>query len=85
MVHRENVSNVLKMIQPALAEYSAESQVARGVALDEKFMKNEVILLLDSFFNIVQWRGKTIESWVDNNYHNNPEYSYIKNLLSTVE
>jgi hypothetical protein len=53
IVHRENVNNVLKIIQPALASYGAENQIARGVALDEKFMRNEVILLLDSFFNIV--------------------------------
>jgi protein transport protein SEC23 len=52
------------MIQPALLEYSPEQPSAKGVALDERYMKLEVILLLDSFFNIVEWHGKNIESWL---------------------
>lgn len=61
---RETVTNVVRMIQPALLEYSPEHPSAKGVALDERHMKLEVILLLDSFFNIVEWHGKNIESWL---------------------
>ena len=46
---RENVSNSLVMIQPALMQYSLDTETASPVLLDPAAMKNNVILLLDTF------------------------------------
>jgi hypothetical protein len=47
-------------------------------------MKPSSILVLDSFFNVVQWRGKNIESWVEQNFQQYPDYSYLSKLLNNV-
>lgn len=59
-IMRENVSNSLVMIQPALMSYDLDSEQATPVLLDADAMKNNVILLLDTFFYICIWKGSTI-------------------------
>lgn len=50
---RENVTNSLLMIQPALLQYSFENPQPQPVLLDIASLKNNVILLLDTFFNVL--------------------------------
>ena len=50
--------------------------------LDIDSLKNNVILLLDTFFYIVIWKGETIVKWEDAGYHNDPNYENFKNLLA---
>lgn len=78
---RENVSNSLVMIQPALMQYNLESREASPVLLDIDSMQDEVVLLMDTFFFICIWKGATIASWEKEKYHENPEYENVKNLL----
>jgi protein transport protein SEC23 len=52
---RENVTNALVMIQPALLQYTLESPQPNPVMLDIESMKPNVILLLDTYFNVVVW------------------------------
>ncbi len=44
-------------------------------------LKDDVILLADTFFYIVVWKGKHIKEWVDQGYHEQPEYEHLKELL----
>lgn len=46
-----------------MISYTTEDTDAKAVSLDEKYMRPQSILLLDSFFNIVEWKGKNIHSW----------------------
>ena len=69
------------MIQPALMEYSFDESEPQPVLLDSESLKPNVILLLDTFFHVVVWRGETIQTWYDAGYHENPEYESFKNLL----
>eukprot|EP00397_Hematodinium_sp_SG-2012_P003443 GEMP01003451.1.p1 GENE.GEMP01003451.1~~GEMP01003451.1.p1 ORF type:complete len:611 (+),score=96.99 GEMP01003451.1:487-2319(+) len=78
---RENVVNTLVMIQPALLEYSFEEGPPRPVLLDSSSLKPNIILLLDTFFHVVIWRGETIQAWYDAQYHEKEEYLNFKNLL----
>ena len=48
-------------------------------------MKRESILLLDSFLNLVEWRGNDVHSWITDNYQEQPDYAYLKEMLYTVE
>eukprot|EP00927_Polykrikos_kofoidii_P036774 TRINITY_DN3102_c0_g1_i9.p1 TRINITY_DN3102_c0_g1~~TRINITY_DN3102_c0_g1_i9.p1 ORF type:complete len:756 (-),score=139.69 TRINITY_DN3102_c0_g1_i9:88-2355(-) len=78
---REAVMNSLVMIQPALLEYSFDEGPPKPVKLDVQSLKPNVLLLLDSFFHIVVWRGETIQSWYDAGYQENEEYVNFKHLL----
>ena len=78
---QENTSNSLVMIQPALLSYSFNGP-PQPVLLDNVSMKNDVILLLDTFFNVVVWHGETIAQWRDKRYHEDPKHTNFKNLLN---
>lgn len=52
---RENVTNSLVMIQPALLMYTFDDPQPQPVMLDIENMKNNVILLQDTFFHVVIW------------------------------
>ena len=45
------------MIQPILLKYSLENIEPESVQLDEEEMVPNVILLLDSYFNVIEWYG----------------------------
>jgi protein transport protein SEC23 len=47
---RENTTNSLVMIQPALLQYNFNNSYPQPVALDIESMKDDVILLLDTYF-----------------------------------
>lgn len=77
---QENTSNSLVMIQPALLSYSFNGP-PQPVLLDNCSMKPDVILLLDTFFNVVVWHGETIAQWRDKRYQDDPKHTSFKNLL----
>merc|ERR1719456_1504228 len=81
VITRENVMNSLVMIQPALLQYSFEEGPPQPVLLDSASLKPNVILLLDSFFHVVIWRGETIQAWFDAGYQDKEEYANFKMLL----
>ena len=78
---RENIQNSLVMIQPALLEYNTNSDVPTPVLLDINSMKNDVILLLDTFFYILIWHGDTVIKWKDAGYHEQEGYESFKVML----
>ena len=51
------------------------------VLLDIDSLKNNVILLLDTFFYILIWNGETIAKWKDAKYDEDPNYENFKVLL----
>ncbi|KAJ2006702.1 GTPase-activating protein S23 [Coemansia thaxteri] len=79
-LYREDTSNSLTMIQPSLMSYGFEGAPA-PVQLDSLSMKNDVVLLLDTFFHILIWHGETIAEWRKAGYHEQPEYANLKLLL----
>lgn len=44
-------------------------------------MKPEVVLLLDTYFNVVVWNGEHVQKWIEDGYYDNPDYTYIKELV----
>ncbi|KAF6071568.1 Sec23/Sec24 beta-sandwich domain family protein [Candida albicans] len=52
-----------------------------AVLLDSVSIKDDRILLLDTFFHILIFHGKTISQWRKANYQDLPEYSNFKELL----
>merc|ERR1712194_881480 len=80
------------MIQPALMEYSL-TQVTKSdddgrsrcepqpVRLDSNSLKKDVVLLMDSYFHVVIWRGSHIQSWKDQGFDEKPEFENVKALI----
>lgn len=77
---RENTTNSLVMIQPALLSYSFNGP-PEPVLLDAASIKPDTMLLLDTFFLVVVFHGETISSWRDQGYQEKPEYARFKSLL----
>lgn len=44
-------------------------------------MKPDVVLLLDTYFNVAVWNGEHIQKWKEAGYHEQPEYQNLKELL----
>jgi len=61
--------------------YDLESEQGNPVLLDIDSMKNNVILLMDTFFYVCIWKGDTINKWEQAGYHNEPGYENVKLLL----
>eukprot|EP00929_Paragymnodinium_shiwhaense_P069086 TRINITY_DN34850_c0_g1_i3.p1 TRINITY_DN34850_c0_g1~~TRINITY_DN34850_c0_g1_i3.p1 ORF type:complete len:759 (-),score=146.65 TRINITY_DN34850_c0_g1_i3:222-2498(-) len=79
---RESTMNSLVMMQPALLQYSIEGGPPHPVLLDASSLRSNVVLLLDSFFHVVIWRGEAIQAWYDQGYHEKEEYANFKQLLT---
>ncbi|EAZ63719.2 component of COPII coat of ER- Golgi vesicles [Scheffersomyces stipitis CBS 6054] len=76
----EDTNNSLIMIQPTLTSFSLDSE-PEAVLLDSVSIKDDKILLLDTFFHILIFHGKTIAQWRKAGYQNQPEYENFKLLL----
>jgi protein transport protein SEC23 len=81
LIVRESTQSTLVMIQPMLLMYTFEYEQAVPVQLDASSLKPNVILLMDSFFHVVIWRGETIQQWYDAGYQEKEEYANFKALI----
>jgi protein transport protein SEC23 len=79
---REDVTNSLVMIQPSLISYSF-SAPPQPVLLDATSVRSDVILLLDSFFQVLIFHGETIVAWREAKYHEQPEHEAFRALLQS--
>merc|ERR1719460_2269135 len=82
LILRERTMNSLVMIQPALLQYTFDEGPPQPVLLDSGSLKPNVILLLDTFFHVVIWRGETIQAWYETGYQEKEEYANLKQLLT---
>merc|ERR1719454_2405650 len=69
------------MIQPSLIQYSFADNSPQPVSLDSDSLQPNVVLLLDTFFHVVVWRGETIQHWYDAGYQDKEEYANFKTLI----
>ena len=58
--------------------YDLETEQATPVLLDIDSMKNNVILLLDTFFYVCIWKGDTVDIWEKAGYQNDPNFANFK-------
>ena len=59
---RESTTNSLVMLQPSLLSYGFTGP-PQPVLLDSQSVRQDTILLLDTFFHVVIWKGETIEEY----------------------
>merc|ERR1712118_546526 len=77
---RENTTNSLIMIQPTLLAYSFNGPPV-PVLLDVTSIAPDLILLLDTFFQVIVFHGETISAWRKQGYHEDPEHENFRSLL----
>lgn len=46
-------------------------------------MQDDVILLLDSYFNIIEWYGENVQDWYEAKYHEAEGYEHIRDFLES--
>ena len=72
------------MIQPTLMSYGLDQQPV-PVLLDSVSVKQDVVLLLDTFFHILIWHGSTIAEWRKAGYQDQEGYENLKALLEAPQ
>lgn len=77
----EDCSNSLVMIQPTLTSFGLDLEEPEPVLLDSVSIKDDRILLLDTFFHILIFHGRTIARWRKAGYQDQEDYADFKNLL----
>lgn len=77
---REDSSNSLLMIQPALVAYELH-QETRPVSLDTSSIQPDRILMMDTFFQIVIFHGDKIAAWRKQNYQEKEGFESFKLFL----
>ena len=77
----ESVQNCTIMIQPLLFEYTAENPTPQPVYLDLNSLRNNVVLLLDTFFTVVVWHGIDVMKWREEEFQEKEGYENIKQML----
>ncbi|XP_055333870.1 protein transport protein Sec23A-like [Paramacrobiotus metropolitanus] len=79
-VLKQDVVSANIIIQPVLYAYSLQGPPL-SVMLDSTSLQPDRILLLDTFFHIVIYRGETIMHWINAGYDKMPEYANFASLL----
>ena len=84
MLLRETCPNSMTMIQPRLEAYTMQEK-GFPVLLSSTSLAADRILMLDTFFHLVIWHGKTISEWMVKGYQNDPNYGGFKQLLEAPQ
>lgn len=64
-------------------QYTMEQLEPVPVLLDIDSLKNQVVLLLDTFFYVCIWKGEDVAAWEKAGYQNDPEYENFRIMLQT--
>ncbi|KAI4291733.1 protein transport protein SEC23 [Pancytospora philotis] len=80
LVHKLRTADALKMIKPALIAFHYQGDVA-PVELDSGSLDPESILVLDSFHNVLLWRGAFVDSWYIEGLHEQPGNEFFRDVL----
>ena len=81
---REPTTNSLVMLQPSLLSYGFQGP-PQPVLLDSQSVRQDTILLLDTFFHVVVFHGETVAAWREQKYHEQEEHENFRNLLSAPQ
>lgn len=81
---QHNTTNSLIMIQPTLLSYGFNGP-PQPVLLDSDSVRPDVILLLDTFFQVVVFHGETIAAWREEGYQEQEEHAAFRQLLEAPQ
>lgn len=81
-LNRESLSNMLVMIQPALFQYDLQEAEPTPVLCDFESLKPDIVLLVDTYFYLLIWRGVNVHGWHVDKMHEQPEYEHLNYLFT---
>lgn len=81
-LNRESLTNMLVMIQPALFQYDLQETEPTPVLCDFESLKPDIVLLVDTYFCLLIWRGINVHGWHEEKVHLQPEYEHINYLFT---
>ena len=81
-LNRESLSNMLVMIQPALFQYDLAENEPSPVLCDFESLKPDIVLLVDTYFHLLVWRGINVHGWYQDQLHLQPQYEHIAYLFT---
>lgn len=81
-LNRESLNNMLVMIQPALFQYDLQEAEPRPVLCDFESLKPDIVLLVDTYFYLLIWRGVNVHGWHQEKMHEQPEYEHLNYLFT---
>ncbi|KAF7684469.1 Protein transport protein SEC23 [Astathelohania contejeani] len=82
LVCRLATTEAMTMIVPTLLMYDCEGGVS-PVEMDGKSLRDDVVLLLDTFHNVLVWRGSDVVEWLAQGYEK--EYPGIALAVTEAE
>lgn len=80
----EDSPSTMRIIRPSLASYHYTGERS-PVELDSRSLKPDVALLVDTFHDVVIWRGASIVSWIEAGIMEQKEYWYFRDMLASIE
>lgn len=81
LLYKLKPSEAIKMIKPSLIAFHYQGDIS-PVELDTSNLNPESLLVLDSFHNVLLWRGKYVSDWIREGLHENPEYNFFKDAIN---
>ena len=84
----QDVNNTIKMIAPNVLRYACDTEEnLRGVhvPLDTRVLQHDAVCILDAYFELIVFFGKSAHSWKQSKFHLNPAYPSFAALLEVVE
>lgn len=84
LLYKLKTSDAIKMIKPALISFHYQGDV-RPVELDTGSLDPECILVLDSFHNVLLWKGMYVNNWIKEGLQENKEYEFFKTVISEAK
>lgn len=77
-------SDAIKIIKPSLISFHYQGDIM-PVELDTSSLNPETILVLDSFHNVLLWKGKYVSDWLKEGLHEQKEYAFFKEVVEEAE
>lgn len=76
--------DAIKLIKPSLISFHYQGDI-KPVDLDASSLDPECILVLDSFHNVLLWKGKYVADWIREGHDQKPEFSFFKEVIEEAK
>ncbi|KAI5169842.1 protein transport protein SEC23 [Pancytospora epiphaga] len=83
LLHKLRPAEAIKMIKPVLISFHYQGDVVPA-ELDTSSLDPESILVLDSFHNVLLWKGAYVSNWIKEGLHEKEEYGFFKEVLDSA-
>lgn len=84
LLYKLKTEDAIKMIKPSLISFHYQGDI-NPVELDTTSLNPECMLVLDTFHNVLFWKGKYVENWINEGLDKQPEYEFFKNTIEEAK